>query len=89
MPGFDLSVNYQENPKSLLRRVRQRTLPVQRTVPTTLELPIEMIASSSMALNQERTICDYSVPSSNNVLTGLEVNVGNNFELKGSVIKMV
>ena len=45
-----------------------------------------MAASSSMA---EKTIRDYSVPSSNNVLTGPEVNVGDNFELKAGIINMV
>ena len=58
-------------------------------VPTTLELPAETTASSSMALNQEKTIRDYSAPSSNNVLTGPEVAVGDNFELKAGVINMV
>ena len=86
MPGFDLPANYHHNPEQLVRRVRQRTLPVQRTVPTTLESPSETTASSSMA---EKTIRDYSVPSSNNVLTGPEVNVGDNFELKAGVINMV
>ena len=37
----------------------------------------------------ERTIRDYSVPSNNNVLTGPEVNVGDNFELKSGIINMV
>ena len=42
-----------------------------------------------MAINPERTIRDYSAPSSNNVLIGLEVNVGDNFELKAGIINMV
>ena len=54
--------------------------------PTTLESQVEMTTSSSMA---ERTIHDYSILSSNNVLTGPEVNVGDNFKLKSGVINMV
>ena len=42
-----------------------------------------------MSLEQERTIRDYSAPSSNNVLTGPEVAVRDNFELKAGIINMV
>ena len=58
-------------------------------VPTTLESPIESTASSSMALELERTICYYSAPSRNNVLTGPDVAVGDNYKMKAGVINMV
>ena len=38
----------------------------------------------------EKTLCEFSVPSTDNVATGPNINVGDvNFELKSSLINMV
>ena len=38
----------------------------------------------------EKTLCEFFVPSTNNVATGPNINVGDvNFELKSSLINMV
>jgi hypothetical protein len=40
--------------------------------------------------NVEKTLCEYSTPSANQVPTGLEINTGNgNFEIKTGLITMV
>jgi hypothetical protein len=80
--GFNLPENYNHNPESLLQRVRQRRNPV----PVILESSSEALSSSTMA---EKTIREFSVPSSSNIPTGPEVQVGENFELKPGVIHMV
>ncbi|KAJ1268093.1 hypothetical protein BS78_07G110400 [Paspalum vaginatum] len=77
MTGFDLPANFHNNPESLLRsRVRQKTIHGTKEPTPTMAVP-------------EKAIREFSVPSSNNIPTGLEVAVGEGFELKPSFIHMV
>ena len=88
MTGFDLPANFHNNPESLLRRrVRQKTIHGQRPVPATLELGSS--STTDMTHMAEKTIREFSVPSSNNIPTGPSVTVGDGFELKPGVIHMV
>ncbi|KAJ1255266.1 hypothetical protein BS78_K270700 [Paspalum vaginatum] len=86
MTGFDLPENYHNNPESLLRRVRAKTIHGQRPVPRDLEPSIS--TSTPVTTMAEKTIREFSIPLSNNIPTGPEVQVGENFELKPGVIHM-
>jgi len=93
MTGFDLPENFHNNPEVLLRRVRSKTIHGQIPVPRELNLETATSSSSSntddMAVPSEKTILEFSIPSSSNVPTGPAVNAGENFELKPGVIHMV
>jgi hypothetical protein len=89
MTGFDLPANFHNNPESLLRRrVRQKTIHGQRPVPSTLELGSTSTSQPTPPM-AKKTIHDFSVPSSNNIPVGPDMNVGEGFELRQGVIHMV
>jgi hypothetical protein len=83
MRGFNLPANYQEDPESLLRRVRPRVVPPQKQLKY---LNQESIGISTMA---QKTIREFSAPSNTNVKEGPEVTIDGNFELKPALINMV
>ena len=87
MTGFDLPQNFMQNPESLLRRVRPRVIPPQRTLSASEPVISAPSASNSMA---QKTLRDFSAPSSNNVLVEPDVSTGGeNFEIKRCKITMV
>ena len=87
MTGFDLPQNFHSNLESLLRRVRPGVVPPQISL-SAAELVIAS-SSASQAMAQ-KTLCDYSAPSTNQVPTRPEVNTGReNFEIKTGLITMV
>ena len=87
MTGFDLPQNFTPNPESLLGRVRPRVVPPQ--ISLSAAEPVIQAPSASQAMAQ-KTLCDYSAPSANQVPTGPEVNTGGeNFEIKTGLITMV
>ena len=86
MTEFDLSVTYYDNPESLFRKVCQKTIHRQRPMP--FEFGSTSTASPRFTM-AEKTIREFSVPSCNNIPTGPEVQTGENFKLKPSVIHMV
>src|SRR6185437_14722416 len=87
MTGSSLPKNYTDNPERLVRRARPCVVPLLAILPAQepiLEAPLvlEVIA--------EKTLREFSVPSTDNVATGPNINVRNvNFELKSSLINMV
>ena len=87
MTGFSLSENYIENPEKLVRRTRSRIIPPPAVLPAQepiLEAPLVLGAMA------EKTLREFSVPSTANVVIGPNINVGDvNFELKSSLINMV
>ena len=89
MTGFQLPSNYQENPESLVRKVRPRVVSPQKQLSLTNPVvpDVDMASASRMA---SKTIREFSAPSSENVRTGPTPPVGDgNFELKPALISMV
>ena len=86
MTGFSLPENYTENLEKLVRRSQPRVVPPPATLPIKKPSSRAPIIPEAMA---EKTLREFSVPSTTNVATGPSVNVGNvNFELKSSLINM-
>ena len=87
MTGFSLPENYTENPEKLVRRSRPRVVPPPATLPVKKPSSEAPTVCEAMA---EKTLREFSDPSTANVATGRNVNVGDiNFELKSSLINMV
>ena len=87
MTGFDLPQNFHSNLELFFRRVRPRIVPPQ--ISLSAAEPVIASSSASQAMAQ-KTLCDYSAPSTKQVPTGTEVNTGGeNFEIKTGLITMV
>ena len=88
MIGFNLSTNYVEDPKALIRRTRVKL----KKVPA-LELEDNRIRRSltpEFEATADMTLREFSTTTSTNIRTGPNVNVGDDgFELKPALIKMV
>ena len=88
MTGFDLPTNYVEDPKALIRRTRAKLKKVSALksednhIRRSITLEFEAMAN--------RTLREFSAPTTTNIRTGLTVNVRDNgFELKPTLINMV
>ena len=87
MTGFSLPGNYTDNPKRLVRRARPRVVPHLAILPTQEPIQEAPLVLEAMA---EKTLHEFSVPSTDIVATGPNINVGDmNFELKSSLINML
>ena len=87
MTGFSLLENCTENQENLVRRSRPHVVPPPATLPVKKPSSEAPTVPEAMA---EKTLREFSVPSTANVATGPNVNVGDvNFELKSSLINMV
>ena len=87
MAGFSLPENYIDNLEKLVRRARLRVVPPLAILPAQEPISDAPLAIEAMA---EKTLREFSVPSTDNVATGPNINVGDvNFELKSSLINMV
>ena len=87
MTGFSLLENYTDNPERLVKRARPRVVPTLAIPPAQKPIQEAPLVPEAMA---EKTLREFSVPSTNNVATGPNINVGDiNFELKSSLINMV
>jgi hypothetical protein len=90
MTGFDLPSNINDNPESLVRRVRPHVIIPQKFLLTQETNTIDPVDSTSSAAMAERTIREFSAPSNTNVPTGPTTLVGDgSFELKPALINMV
>ena len=85
MTGFDLSTNYIEDPEALIRRTRAKLKKVlalkseDNHIRRSLTLEFEAMV--------DRTLHEFSAPTTANIQTGPIVNVGDNgFELKPALI---
>jgi len=86
MTHFDLLENFMQTPESVLRRVWPRVIPPQRTL--SASEPIISAPSASNCIAQ-KTLRDFSAPSTNNVPIGPDVSIGGeNFEVKTGLITM-
>jgi hypothetical protein len=90
MTGFDLPSNFNDNPESLVRRVRSRVIIPQKFLSTQETNIVDPIGSTSSAQMAERTIPKFSAPSNTNVPAGPTTTVGDGkFELEPALINMV
>jgi hypothetical protein len=90
MTGFDLPSNFNDNPESLVRRVRPRVIIPQKFLSTQKTNTVDPVDSTLSASMVERTIHEFSTPSNTNVPRGPTTMVGDkNFELKPALINMV
>ena len=88
MTGFDLPINYVEDPKALIRRTRAKLKKVlalkseDNHIRQSLTPKFEAIAN--------RTLREFSAPTMTNICTRPTVNVEDNgFKLKLALINMV
>src|SRR6185369_12755191 len=87
MTSFSLPENYTDNPERLVRRARPRIVPPLAILPAQEPISEAPLAIEAMA---EKTLHEFSVPSTDSVATGPNINVGDvNFELKSILINMV
>jgi hypothetical protein len=87
MIGFSLPENYTDNPKRLVRRAQPRVVPPLALLPAQEPIQEAPLVPEAMA---EKTLREFSVPSTDNVATRPSFNVGDvNFELKSSLINIV
>ena len=87
MTGFSLPENYTNNPERLVRRARPRVIPPLDLLPAQEPIQEAPLVLEAVA---EKTLREFSIPSTDNVATGPNINVGDaNFELKSSLINMV
>ena len=87
MTGFSLPENYTDNPERLVRRARPHIVPPLTILPAQEPISKTPLVLEAMA---KKTLREFSVPSTDNVATGPNINVEDvNFELKSSLINMV
>jgi hypothetical protein len=82
--------NFNDNPESLVRRVRPRVLIPQKFLSNQETNTVDSVGSTSSALTAKRMIHEFSAPSNTNIPTEPTTTVGDgNFELKSALINMV
>jgi hypothetical protein len=87
--GFDLPEEYTSNPKAILRKTRAR-LKKTPVVKTSGDSQAKRSIASEFEAMADKTLCEFSTPTTTNIHMGLAVNVGENrFELKPALITMV
>ena len=88
MTGFDLLTNCVDDPEALLNRTRAKLKKV-----LALELEDNQTRRSLTPIFEamaNKTLHEFSAPTTTNIRTGPKVNVGDNgFELKPALINMV
>jgi hypothetical protein len=94
MTGFDLPANYHSDLESLIRKSRSRLSSPGSSGPHVQEIVGKFHGSplphESALMAARRCINDFSAPSSANIRTGLEMNIGDgSFKLKPALINMV
>ena len=67
MTGFSLPENYIDNPERLVRRARPRVVPPLAILPAQEPISEAPLVLEAMA---EKTLREFSVPSTDNVATG-------------------
>ena len=73
MTGFSLLENYTDNPWRLVRKARPRVVPLLAIL-----LGQEPISEAPLVLEAmaKKTLREFSIPSTDNVATGPNINVG-------------
>ena len=88
MTGFDLPTNYVDNPEAILKRTKAKLKKVSTL--KSKDNHIRQSLTPEFEAMADRTLCEFSAPTTTNICTGPNVNVGDNgFELKPALINMV
>src|SRR6185437_4487762 len=87
MTSFDLPSNFNPNPERIGRIVRRRVVPPQKR----LTWPFSSPSTSASSFMAQKTLRQFSAPSSSHIPIGLNVNKAGNdgFELKTRLVNMV
>ena len=87
MTGFDLSTSYVEDLEALIKRTRAKLKKVSALKSEDNHIRRSLTPEFEAMAN--RTLREFSAPTTANIHTGLTVNVGDNgFELKPALINM-
>jgi hypothetical protein len=87
--GFDLLEDYMSNSEAILRKTRAR-LKKTLVVETSGDSQAKRSLASEFEAAADKTLYEFSAPTTANIHTGPVVNVGENgFELKPMLITMV
>ena len=88
MTGFDLPTNYVDNPEALIKRTKAKLKKVLAL--ESKDNHIRRSLTPEFEAMANRTLREFSAPTTTNIHTGPNVNVGDNgFELKPALINMV
>ena len=88
MTSFDLSTNYVEDPEALIRRTRAKLMKVLAL--KSKDNHIRRSLTPEFEAMANRTLHDFSAPTTANIRTGPTVNVGDNrFELNPALINIM
>ena len=88
MIGFNLLTNYVEDPKTLIRRTRAKLKKVPASESEDIWIRRSLTPEFEDMVN--KTLREFSAPTTTNIRTGPNVNVGDDgFELKPALINMV
>ena len=88
MTGFDLLTNYVDDPESLLKRTRAKLKKFLALESKDNQIRRSLTPEFEDMAN--KTLHEFSTPTTANIHTGPTVNVGDNgFELKPALINMV
>jgi hypothetical protein len=81
MISFNLPTNYVEDPEVLIRRTKAKLKNVLAL--TSEDNQIRQSLTSEFEAMADKTLCEFSAPTTTNIRTGQETDVGDNgFELK-------
>ena len=88
MTGFDLSTNYVDDPKALLKRTKVKLKKVLAL--ESEDNQIRRRLTPEFEVMADKTLREFSAPTMANIRTGPAINIGDNdFELKLALINMV
>ena len=88
MAGFDLLINYVDDPEALLRKTKAKFKNVSAL--ESEDNQIRWSLTPKFEAMADKTLREFSTPTMANIHTGLAINVGDNgFELKPALINMV
>ena len=88
MIGFNLPTNYVEDPKALIRRTRAKLKKVPAS--ESEDNRIRQSLTPKFEAMADKTLREFSAPTTANIRTGPNVNVGDNgFELKLALINIL
>ena len=88
MTGLDLSTNYIEDPEALIRRTKTKLKKVLAL--KSKDNHIRQSLTPKFEAMANRTLREFSAPTTANIYTGPTISVGDNgFELKPALINMV
>jgi hypothetical protein len=86
--GFDFLENYIDNPKAIIKKTRSKLKKVSIEISEVSQAKRNLAPEFEAMAN--KTLHEFSAPTTENIRTGPQVNVGEDgFELKPALITMV